>query len=73
MSAAPYYRQKKRGNQHPWRQDCPTRKITYHSREEALTAAILRPDHEGVNATHPYRCARCGRWHLSKSRRRGRR
>lgn len=60
----PAYRDRSKPLTHPWR-DCPSRKIVYRSREEALVAAILRPDHEGDNATTPYECPRCGLWHLT--------
>ncbi len=66
MSTKPYYKRRKAPVTHPWRMECKSRKIRYSSETEALTAAILRPDTDGVNATRPYPCKTCGGWHVTK-------
>ncbi len=68
MSTKPSYKARKAPVNHPWRKECPSRKIRYSSAEEALVAAVLRPKHDGEpNATRPYLCDRCQGWHLTKS------
>jgi hypothetical protein len=43
---------------------CPTRKIIYASRQEAITAT--RYLSKGPGSSRPYRCPQCGNWHMGR-------
>jgi len=44
---------------------CPTGKMVYDSRQEAV-AFIRRTRGVGEGGNRPYRCSKCGFWHLGR-------